>query len=76
MTILNSSDTILGSLWVHTQAYLCLKDIVQRYYNSGATPHLQKLSKLISGYQAAINQERELSRLIQNNAKFVQRQEN
>ena len=76
MSTLSSSDIILGSLWVHTQAYLCLRDIVQCYYNNGATFHLQELPKPISRYQVAINQERELSRLIQDNTKFVQRQEN
>ena len=76
LTTLNSGDTILGGLRAHTQAYLCLRDIVRRHHDSGATPHLQELSKPIGGYQAAMNQERELSRLIQDNAEFVRRQEN
>ena len=58
------------------QAYLCLRDIVRRHQDSGATPHLQESSKLIGGYHIAINQDRELARLIQENAEFVQRQEN
>jgi hypothetical protein len=76
LSTLNSSDTILGSLQVYTQAYLCLKDIVRRHHDSSATPYLQELPKPIGGYQAAMNQEGELSRLIQENAEFVQRQEN
>jgi hypothetical protein len=76
LNTLNSSNTILGSLQVYIQAYLYLKDIVQHYYNSSTTSYLQKLSKPIGRYQAAINQERELSRLIQDNTEFVQRQKN
>ena len=76
LSILSGGDTILGGLRAHTQAYLCLRDIVRHHRNSGATPHLQESPKPIGGYQLAINQEGELSRLIQNNAKFVQRQEN
>jgi hypothetical protein len=76
LSTLNSSNTILGSLQVYIQAYLYLKDIVQHYYNSSTIPYLQELSKPISRYQAAINQEGELSRLIQDNTEFVQRQEN
>jgi hypothetical protein len=76
LSTLNSGDTILGGLRAHTQAYLCLRDIVRHYHDSGATPYLQELSKLIGGYQAAINQEGELSRLIQDNAEFVRKQEN
>jgi hypothetical protein len=37
---------------------------------------LQKLSRLISRYQVVLNQERKLSKLIQENTEFVQRQEN
>jgi hypothetical protein len=76
LSTLNSGDTILGGLRAHTQAYLYLRDIVRRHHDSGATPYLQESSKPIGGYQAAMNQEGELSRLIQDNAEFVQRQEN
>jgi len=76
LSTLNSSNTILGSLQAYIQAYLYLKNIVQYYYNSSTIPYLQKLSKLISRYQTAINQEKKLSKLIQDNTKFVQKQEN
>jgi hypothetical protein len=76
LSTLNGGDTILGGLRAHTQAYLCLRDIVRRHCDSGATPHLQESPKPIGGYQAAINQEGELSKLIQDNAEFVRRQEN
>jgi hypothetical protein len=66
----------LGSLQVYIQAYLYLKDIVQYYYNSSTTLYLQESSKPIGRYQAAINQEKELSKLIQNNTEFIQKQEN
>lgn len=76
MTTLNGGDTISGGLRAHTQAYLCLRDIVRRHQESGATPHLQESLKPIGGYQVAINQDRELAKLIQENAEFVRRQEN
>lgn len=64
LSILSSSNIILSGLRAHTQAYLCLRDIVRRHHDSGATLHLQESLKLIGGYQVAINQEGELSRLI------------
>jgi len=76
LTTLNGGSTISGSLRAHTQAYLCLRDIVRHHQASGATPHLQESPKPISGYQVAIGQEGELSRLIQENAEFVRKQEN
>jgi hypothetical protein len=73
---LSGGSTISGGLRAHTQAYLCLRDIVRSHHSDGTTPHLQESPKPIGGYQVVMNQEGELSRLIQGNAEFVRRQEN
>ena len=76
LSTLSGGDTITGGLRAHTQAYLCLHDIIQSHNDSGATPYLQESPKPIGGYQVVINQKGELLRLIQDNAEFIQRQEN
>ena len=76
LSTLSGGDTISGGLWAHTQAYLCLCDIIWSHNDSGATPYLQESPKPIGGYQLVINQDGDLLRLIQDNAEFIWRQEN
>ena len=70
LSTLSGGDTILGGARAHVQAYQCLRDIVQQHMSSGMLP------RPIGGYHAVEAQGGVLSELLQNNAEFIQSQEN
>ena len=67
---------VLGSSKAHAQAYACLQHIVQEHIASSITPLLLESPKLIGRYKSVKMQGRALLNIVQENAEFVQMQDN
>jgi hypothetical protein len=73
---LQSSNVVSGSSRAYIQAYACLWHIVQEHITSGIAPLLSESLKLISGYKSVKMQGKALFDIVQDNAEFVQMQDN
>jgi hypothetical protein len=73
---LYSSNVVLGSSRVYIQAYTCLQHIVQEHIANSTALLLLKSPKLISKYESVKIQGKALLNILQNNAEFVQMQDN
>jgi hypothetical protein len=76
ITSLQSGDVIADSSRAHTQAYVCLQHIVREYIISGIAPLLLESPKPINGYESIQMQGGAVWDLVQDNAEFVQLQDN
>jgi hypothetical protein len=73
---LHSSNVVLGSSRAYAQAYACLRHIVQEHIANSTAPLLSKSPKPISRYESVEMQGRALLDIVQDNAEFVQMQDN
>jgi hypothetical protein len=76
ITNLQSSDVAVDGSRAHTQAYVCLRHIVQEYIISGIAPLLLESLKPTSGYESVQMQGGAVWDLVQDNAEFVRLQDN
>jgi hypothetical protein len=67
---------VLGSSRAHAQAYACLQHIVQEHIANSTAPLLSKSPKPIGRYKSVKMQGKALLDIVQDNAKFVQMQDN
>ena len=73
---MQSSDVVVDSSRAYTQAYVCLRHIIQEYIISGIAPLLSESPKPIGGYESVQMQGRAVWDLVQDNAEFVRLQDN
>ena len=73
---MQSGDVVSNSLRAHTQAYVCLRHLVQEHILISALPLLLESPKPLKGYQSIKMQSSVLLDLIQDNAEFVRMQGN
>ena len=73
---LRSSDVVLGGSRAHTQAYACLRHLVQEHVASSIAPQLSESPKPIGGYESVKMHSGALSDIVQDNAEFVRLQDN
>ena len=73
---LQSGDVVSDGSRAHTQAYVCLRHLVQEHIMIGALPLLSESPKPLGGYQSIEMQGGALLDLIQDNAEFVRMQNN
>jgi hypothetical protein len=73
---LRGGDVVAGGSRAHTQAYACLRHLIQEHISSSTTPFLSESPRPVSGYQSVEMQGGALLELVQDNAEFVQRQDN
>ena len=76
MQALRGGDVVAGGSRAHSQAYACLRHLVQEHLASGAAPFLLESPRPVGGYQSVKMQGGALLELVQDNAEFVQRQDN
>ena len=71
LSMLNGGDVINDGSRAHIQAYGILRDIVQRYIDSGLAPFLLESPKPNGGYTAVEAQGGMLAELLRENGEFV-----
>ena len=76
ISTLRSGDVISDGSRAHAQAYACLRHIVREHIASGNAPLLSESPKPIGGYESVEMQGGALADLVQDNAEFVQMQDN
>jgi hypothetical protein len=73
---LQSSNIVLSSSRAYIQAYACLRHIIQEHITSSIALLLSESPKLISKYKSVKIQGKALFDIVQDNAEFVQIQDN
>jgi hypothetical protein len=73
---LRSSNVVSSSSRAHVQAYACLRHIVQEHIANGVALLLSKSPKPIGRYKSVKMQGKALLDIVQDNAEFIQMQDN